>query len=377
MKKRQQIAIIIGLLYILISGGGVEAQAEEIDIYIYHDDFAGRSEQFDILWEALSQEFAAAGIAYDDIAAEGNSPEEFARPFIYLNENSASSEIGAFKVSTYDPVQIANSPFLYTHYTNSGYPDLGGFQVQDTEPDSAISAISGFALYIIGDCEQAIPYLLSDDVHGASYDLSTIMTFYAANCYLITGEYQNAAAYFTSVLDAQYGNHLPALNNLGWAYLKMGSPEYATSIFDFAISEANSPDWYRAILLSRRAQLYALAFDYDSAIADMDTAIELAEENDLDNTTLAELYTIRGEIIFLIYEWDRVLDNFNHAIELDPTYAPAYFQRGILYYTMTLREEALADFQTYLELEPDGIYADQAQDYIDSIQIELETLGGS
>ncbi|MEO0598522.1 MAG: hypothetical protein AAF126_20610, partial [Chloroflexota bacterium] len=109
--------------------------------------------------------------------------------------------------------------------------------------------------------------------------------------------------------------------------------------------------------------------------ADMDVAIELAENSDVTGLLLPELYTTRGEIVFLIYEWDRVEDNFNTAIELAPAYAPAYFQRGILFYTVARREDAQADFETYLELAPDGIYAEQATSYIESIEIELEALG--
>src|SRR5690606_10952459 len=104
-------------------------------------------------------------------------------------------------------------------------------------------------------------------------------------------------------------------------------------------------------------------------------AITLAEENELSNETLAELYTIGGEIIFLIYEWDRVEDNFDTAIELNPEYDRAYFQRGVLFYTMARREDALADFQTYLDIQPNGIYAEEAQSYSESIEIELEALG--
>jgi len=159
-----------------------------------------------------------------------------------------------------------------------------------------------------------------------------------------------------------------------WVYLQLGRNDDA---FDL-IAEAIEFSYYEpslVYLLSVRAQLYALALDYNSAIADIDEAITLAEENELSNETLAELYTIGGEIIFLIYEWDRVEDNFDTAIELNPEYDRAYFQRGVLFYTMARREDALADFQTYLDIQPNGIYAEEAQSYSESIEIELEALG--
>ncbi|MDQ7036206.1 MAG: hypothetical protein Q9P01_15645, partial [Anaerolineae bacterium] len=50
----------------------------------------------------------------------------------------------------------------------------------------------------------------------------------------------------------------------------------------------------RINFLTRHAQQYALAFDYDSAIGDMDGAIELAEANDVfgDARPSILLYTL-------------------------------------------------------------------------------------
>ena len=81
-----------------------------------------------------------------------------------------------------------------------------------------------------------------------------------------------------------------------------------------------------------------------------------------------------------IYEWDKSLDDYNTAIELNPSYAEAYFQRGLLYYSIlqtgdSLREEALADFRHYLELAPDGPHADEPRRYITGIEAAMVALG--
>ena len=83
----------------------------------------------------------------------------------------------------------------------------------------------------------------------------------------------------------------------------------------------------------------------------------------------------------LLYEWDEVLDDYNRAMELDPTYPDAYFYRGVLYYSvlqagLTWREEALADFEQYLALAPEGDLAEEARDYADTIRIELTAING-
>jgi tetratricopeptide (TPR) repeat protein len=112
--------------------------------------------------------------------------------------------------------------------------------------------------------------------------------------------------------------------------------------------------------------------DYDSALAEINAAVALAPQN-------PDLYILRGQVYLNLYEWDKSLNDFSAAIELAPEYADAYFQRGVLYYSILqtgqeLREEALADFQHYLELAPDGEHADQAREYAAKIEAELATL---
>jgi tetratricopeptide (TPR) repeat protein len=124
---------------------------------------------------------------------------------------------------------------------------------------------------------------------------------------------------------------------------------------------------HETFALTRRAQLYALAFRYDDALTDMDAAIELDPTN-------PELYVLRGQIILYLYEWDRVLADYNHAIELAPDYADAYYYRGVLFYAQAQRDDALADFEHYLDLAPDGDHAADAEQYIIDIQRELEAL---
>jgi tetratricopeptide (TPR) repeat protein len=123
--------------------------------------------------------------------------------------------------------------------------------------------------------------------------------------------------------------------------------------------------------LTKRSQLYALAFRFDEAIADMDAAIELDPDN-------PELYVERGQRILLLYEWDRVLADYNHALELDPNYADAYYYRGLLYASapegLDARAEAAADFRRYLELAPNGEHASDAARYLEQIEAQLEAI---
>jgi tetratricopeptide (TPR) repeat protein len=110
-------------------------------------------------------------------------------------------------------------------------------------------------------------------------------------------------------------------------------------------------------------------FDYKKARGIIDSGLSVLANN-------AVLYAERGNISLLLYEWDIALDDFNMAISIDGQYAPAYFFRGNLFYTRAQRPEAMADFVQYLALAPDGKFAQQAQQAIISIQIEIKSLGG-
>ena len=61
------------------------------------------------------------------------------------------------------------------------------------------------------------------------------------------------------------------------------------------------------------------------------------------------------------------------------TYANAYYYRGILYASVPeaveARQLALADFQRYLELAPNGQHAASAAENITALQAQLESLG--
>lgn len=122
-------------------------------------------------------------------------------------------------------------------------------------------------------------------------------------------------------------------------------------------------------VLAQRAQYHALVSDYDAAIGDLTAALVYMPDS-------AELLTLRGQMHLALYEWDRALADFNAALTTDANYPDAYFQRGLLYYSILqtgqeLRADALADLRRYLALAPAGRRAALAAAYIASIEAEL------
>lgn len=140
----------------------------------------------------------------------------------------------------------------------------------------------------------------------------------------------------------------------------------------WTVTEANAcDDRLRVRALIERSRLYASRFDHDRAVADMDAAVALTPDDPL-------VYVERGQRVMLLYEWDRVLADYNRALQLDPLYADAHYYRAILYASVPeaadARRAALADFERYLELAPDGSHAARARQYADQLAAQIAAL---
>lgn len=253
--------------------------------------------------------------------------------------------------------------------------------------DAALDMVTALALYADQNCADALPLFDAlaqneTDSSGFTEYQPLALRFYAATCALVAGDLETAAQVYPSIIeamtDSRIGYSISASTNLAWIYLQQDRNDDAFLVMDELIEavEASDNDYWLTQALMRQSQIDALAYQYDEAIAAMDRAIEIADADPIrfPATYRAVLYTERGLRILLLYEWDRVLDQYNRAIELDPTYAPAYFNRGVLYYTQGPRERAIEDFQTYLALNPEGDFADEAREYIADIPVEMEAL---
>lgn len=94
----------------------------------------------------------------------------------------------------------------------------------------------------------------------------------------------------------------------------------------------------------------------------------------------AALFLARGRLHLRLYEWDQALADFDAALALNPNLAEAYYQRALLYASAPegreARVQALADYERYLALAPDGEHAAAASRAIDVLRAQLEALGG-
>lgn len=200
--------------------------------------------------------------------------------------------------------------------------------------------------------------------------------FYRAGCAILEEDFHEAASLLNMGLsyDEWPEISISYATWLAWAYVKAGQVSDATSLMEGLVENSQdipgSKDQYLNALISS-AHIHAMVSQYDDGINDLNIAIELMPA--------ANLYLLRGQMYLATYEWDKARTDFDHIIELYPDYAPAYFHRGVLYYSilqtgLTTRDDALADFRHYLELAPSGEFAAQATEYVENIQHELDAL---
>ncbi|MDA8014944.1 MAG: tetratricopeptide repeat protein [Gammaproteobacteria bacterium] len=117
-----------------------------------------------------------------------------------------------------------------------------------------------------------------------------------------------------------------------------------TQAVDLADQDASIPDYLKASLYNNRGVAYGHTGAYDRAVNDYTKALEL-------NPKLFLAYTNRGDAYSNKRDYDRAIADHNKALEIQPDYAPAYLNRGNAYCGKTDLDRAIADYTKALEID--------------------------
>jgi tetratricopeptide (TPR) repeat protein len=172
----------------------------------------------------------------------------------------------------------------------------------------------------------------------------------------------------------QYADRL-----MGWAYNRRGEAlakegKNADALADFEAAVKAGGAW-RAI--HNRAVGYSGVGRHNDAMADFDRAIEL-------NPRFAPAFFNRGELRYKLGDDQGALDDYTQAIKVGPPDAPMYSSRGHAFYRIKRFGDALRDYGMAISLDPEnaaamvnrgdtysdlGQYGEAAKDYRSAVRV--------
>ena len=166
--------------------------------------------------------------------------------------------------------------------------------------------------------------------------------------------------------DDQAHPHDLILGRLGDAYL--GDKKYPEAVD--AYNKAIAIDPSKAAYHNNLAQALAKSNQTDKALVEYDTAAKLEPAN------ASTYYYNEGAVLTNMGKADDANTAFDKAIAADPNKADAYYQKGVnLMGKATVGKDGkyvaapgtVEAFNKYLELQPDGKYAQNAKDMITAL----------
>ncbi|MEX0678129.1 MAG: tetratricopeptide repeat protein [Pirellulales bacterium] len=166
---------------------------------------------------------------------------------------------------------------------------------------------------------------------------------------------------------------------LGWAYNRRGEARSQTgkdveALADFEAAVAAGGTW-RAI--HNRGVGYAAAGRIEEALADLNRAVEL-------NPRYPHAYFNRGELRYTKEDFPGAIDDYTLAIRLGSRAAAVYTSRGHAYYRMQRFGDALRDYGEAIKVDPEnaaalvnrgdtysdlGKYGEAAKDYRAAVRV--------
>jgi tetratricopeptide (TPR) repeat protein len=213
----------------------------------------------------------------------------------------------------------------------------------------------------------------------------------------------DAGDYETAIADLTAANQIDASRDLIWFKLGDAYRMSATKQTDSAEKQKrldSAVDAYQKALQLKQAVTndkdpnaaktlaayynnLAEAYSRDKKI---DDAVKTYQQAALaDPAAAAQYYFNMGAVLTNAGQVDKAVDAFNKCIAADPTKADAYYQKGVnLMGKATLQGDktiaapgTVEAFQKYLELQPNGQYAEVAKQMLASIGAPVETSFGN
>jgi tetratricopeptide (TPR) repeat protein len=115
-------------------------------------------------------------------------------------------------------------------------------------------------------------------------------------------------------------------------------------------------------------RLCLLISDFDRAEEQLELAVRDAPDNAKIHADLATLNFERSKYADSSSRLTKAIKHFDTAIELDPNLAEALFNRALCHDQMNHHVEARADWERYLQLDPDSPWASEVRERLNKLQ---------
>jgi len=128
---------------------------------------------------------------------------------------------------------------------------------------------------------------------------------------------------------------------------------------------AEDPKWLQA-----QAQAALLQWDYEAAIRNIEDALMLKPDDPELLQTKAMAYFERAEKLGpqAAIDYGEAAEDLSKSLKKTPDDPVALFNRAIIYEKIHLPNEAIADLEHYLRIDPSGPWADEAKDRLDRLK---------
>ena len=170
------------------------------------------------------------------------------------------------------------------------------------------------------------------------------------------GDFARAVTEFNGFLELM-PNSGPAHFNLAAAQERLD--DHASAIASYEKAYELDPSMGEGLLAV--ADLHGRQKDWDQALAAFDRVMELVEGNAVRLFNYA-VYASNADRVDVADEF------YEKAAAADPEFAPAFLQIGMAKAREEDREGAIAAFERYLELDPDGAQAAAIRDILDQLR---------
>jgi CHAT domain-containing protein/Tfp pilus assembly protein PilF len=139
-----------------------------------------------------------------------------------------------------------------------------------------------------------------------------------------------------------------------------------------AVLQEGSAEAHHALGLA-----YLAEHQYDEALEHLESAFVQDPDNPRLDCDMGTTYLQKGQRDESAADFARAIEHFTRAWEQDSTLLEALFNRALCYQKMFLFLRAEADWQQYLELDPNSPWADEARRHLDVIKQKQKAVSQS